>query len=101
MGPGPVEFGFPRRTHFFQPELDQILANGLKRFQQANVFYDHPFHGPWEYGVNIDFVNKSIGIGSRVSVELSPQSAKLLAETIIKALEKGEKDPQIKISVLD
>ena len=48
-----------------------------------------------------DFVNKSIGIGSRVSVELSPQSAKLLAETIIKALEKGEKDPQIKISVLD
>ena len=51
--------------------------------------------------MNIDFVNKSIGVGSRVSVELSPQSAKLLAETIIKALEKGEKDPQIKISVLD
>ena len=40
VGPGPVEFGFPRRTHFFQPKLDQILANGLKRFQQANVFYN-------------------------------------------------------------
>ena len=48
-----------------------------------------------------NFVNKSMGVGSRVSVELSPESAKLLAETIIKALEKGEKDPQIKISVLD
>jgi len=76
-------------------------AEGWFPLQQANVFYDHPFHAPWEYGVNIDFVNKSIGIGSRVSVELSPQSAKLLAETIIKALKKGEKDPQIKISVLD
>ena len=76
-------------------------VEGWFSLQQANVFYDHPFHAPWEYGVNIDFVNKSIGIGSRVSVELSPQSAKLLAETIIKALEKGEKDPQIKISVLD
>ena len=41
VGPGPVEFGFPRRTHFFQPKLDQILANGLKRFQQANVFYNY------------------------------------------------------------
>ena len=76
-------------------------VEGWFSLQQANVFYDHPFHAPWEYGVNIDFVNKSIGLGSRVSVELSPQSAKLLAETIIKALEKGEKDPQIKISVLD
>ena len=76
-------------------------VEGWFPLQQANVFYDHPFHAPWEYGVNIDFVNISIGIGSRVSVELSPQSAKLLAETIIKALEKGEKDPQIKISVLD
>ena len=76
-------------------------VEGWFPLQQANVFYAHPFHAPWEYGVNIDFVNKSIGIGSRVAVELSPQSAKLLAETIIKALEKGEKDPQIKISVLD
>ena len=41
VGPGPVEFGFPRRTHFFQPKLDQILASGLNRFQQANVFYDY------------------------------------------------------------
>ena len=76
-------------------------TEGWFPLKQANVFYDHPFHAPWEYGVNIDFVNKSMGVGSRVSVELSPESAKLLAETIIKALEKGEKDPQIKISVLD
>ena len=76
-------------------------TEGCFPLEQANVFYDHPFHAPWEYGVNIDFVNKSMGVGSRVSVELSPESAKLLAETIIKALEKGEKDPQIKISVLD
>ena len=37
-------------------------VEGWFSLQQANVFYDHPFHAPWEYGVNIDFVNKSIGL---------------------------------------
>ena len=27
VGPGPVEFGFPKRTHFFQPNLDKILVD--------------------------------------------------------------------------
>jgi len=35
-----------------------------------------------------------------VAVELSPESAKRLADTIIEALKKGEADPQIKVSVL-
>ena len=68
--------------------------------EMVNVSFDHPFNAPWEYGVNIDFVNQSRGVGSRVAVELSPQSAKRLADTIIQALQKGEKDPQIQISVL-
>ena len=48
--------------------------------EMANVSYDHPFNAPWEYGVNIDFVNQSQGVGSRVAVELSPESAKRLAD---------------------
>ena len=53
----------------------------------ANVSYDHPFNAPWEYSVNIDFVNADKGVGARVAVELSPESAKLLAETIFAALQ--------------
>ena len=73
---------------------------GWLPLEMANVSYDHPFNAPWEYGVNIDFVNQSQGVGSRVAVELSPESAKRLADTIIEALKKGEADPQIKVSVL-
>jgi hypothetical protein len=75
-------------------------GEGWFELKKANVSYDHPFSAPWEYGINIDFVNPSKGVGARVAVELSPQSAKDLAYTIIKALEKGESDPQITISVL-
>mgnify|MGYP001175844946 CR=1 FL=1 len=39
VGPGPEEFGFPKRTHFFQPKLDEILVDGLNRYQQANIFF--------------------------------------------------------------
>ena len=68
--------------------------------KNANVSYDHPFNAPWEYAVNIDFVNEDKGVGARVAVELSPESAKRLAEAIITTLERGEAAPQIKVSVL-
>ena len=74
--------------------------DGWLPLEMVNVAYDLPFNAPWEYGVNIDFVNQSRGVGSRVAVELSPQSAKKLADTIIEALKRGEADPQIKVSVL-
>ena len=54
-------------------------VEGWFPLQQANVFYDHPFHAPWEYGVNIDFVNKStfvrlihraVAVGTRSSGNL-------------------------------
>ena len=45
VGPGPVEFGFPKRTHFFQPNLDKILVDGLIRYRQANIFFGHKLMG--------------------------------------------------------
>ncbi|MBH68834.1 MAG: 3-(3-hydroxyphenyl)propionate hydroxylase [Rhodospirillaceae bacterium] len=39
VGPGPIEFGFSRRTHFFQPDLEATLLSGLNRFCHVNVFY--------------------------------------------------------------
>mgnify|MGYP001221836735 CR=1 FL=1 len=68
--------------------------------ENVSVSYDHPFSAPWEYALNIDFVNEDRGLGARVAVELSPESAKRLADTIMEALRRGEADPQIEVSVL-
>ncbi len=57
--------------------------------RQANVSYDHPSHMPLEHALSIDFVNPDRGVGARIAVELSPESARLLAETILTALQRG------------
>lgn len=57
---------------------------------QVNVSYDHPTHMTPEHTLNIDFVNESEGIGSRVAVELTRESASQLIELIGAALERGE-----------
>jgi hypothetical protein len=59
--------------------------------RQANVSYDHPFHAPIEHALNIDFVNESEGLGARVAVELTPDSARELVQAIQAALARGEK----------
>lgn len=56
-----------------------ITLNGV------NVSYDHPFHAPLEYALNIDFVNDS----ERIAVELTADSARRLVDTILLALERG------------
>ena len=62
---------------------------GWFTLQQANVTYDHPDHMPLEHTLNIDFVNPEDGLGARIPIELSPDSARRLAEAIITALERG------------
>ena len=63
---------------------------GWFRVCQANVSYDHPFQAPWEYALNIDFVNEELGPGARVAVELNEQSARALVDTILAALSQAE-----------
>jgi len=45
VGPGPVEYGFPRRSHFFQPDLERVLRDGLDRFERVGLFPSHEFTG--------------------------------------------------------
>ena len=59
------------------------------RVNQANVGYDHPFRLPLEHAVTIDFVNEAQGPSARVAVELTPESAQLLLETLGNVLEQG------------
>jgi hypothetical protein len=65
-------------------------AQGWFPLQQVNVSYDHPDHMPLEHSLNIDFVNPDRGISARVAVELSADSARRLAETILATLQRGD-----------
>jgi hypothetical protein len=58
--------------------------------KEANVSYDHPFHVRLEHALNIDFVNEAEGPGARVAVELTPESARQLAETNIATLAEAD-----------
>ena len=64
--------------------------DGWFKLEQVNVSYDHPYDAQLEHALNIDFVNEKIGPGARVAVELSPQSAWKLAETILTTLSRGK-----------
>ena len=65
-------------------------SNGWFTLKQANVYYDHPYHSQYDHTLNIDFVNEDEGLGARVAVELTAESARALIEKIQAALETGE-----------
>ena len=62
---------------------------GWFKLNKVNVSYDHPAHMTIEHTLNIDFVSESGGLGDRVAVELTRQSARRLVELIGAALERG------------
>ena len=65
-------------------------TQGWFDLREVNVSYDHPFHIRLEHALNIDFVNEAQGPGARVAVELTPESARKLAESILATLEQAE-----------
>jgi len=69
---------------------------GWFALQQANISFDHPFNAPFEHALNIDFVNDSQGLSSRVAVELSESAARELVRSILSVLEQGETGGHIK-----
>lgn len=54
--------------------------------RSATVYFDHPYHAPYEHTLNIDFANENLGPGSRAAVELSADSARALVRCIEAAL---------------
>ena len=63
---------------------------GWFRLERANVSYDHPSDALLENALNIDFVNEKEGLGARVAVELSPESALNLVKAILTTLSQAE-----------
>ncbi len=64
--------------------------NGWLNVDTANVFFDHPFHAPLDHALGIDFINEKDGARERVAVELSAESARQLALSILVALKRGQ-----------
>ena len=54
------------------------------------VSYDHPHHAVLEEAITIDFVNRALGPGARVAVELTLESAKELSAALARAIAAAE-----------
>lgn len=54
------------------------------------VSYDHPHHAVLEEAITIDFVNRALGPGARVAVELTLESAKELSGALARAIAAAE-----------
>ncbi len=65
-------------------------SQGWFKLEQAAVSYDHPFDAPYEYALNLDFINQELGPGARVAVELSEAAARALVATIQSVLAQAE-----------
>jgi hypothetical protein len=61
-------------------------AQGWFRVTSAQVYFDPPFHAPFDHTLNIDFADPDRGPGARVAVELSADSARRLVASITEAL---------------
>ena len=64
--------------------------SGWMRIDTANVYFDHPYHAPFDHALAIDFVCEADGARERVAVELSAESARALVTSILAALASGE-----------
>ena len=63
---------------------------GWFTLHHANVYYDQPSHAPMVHALNMDFVNEAQGLGARIAVELSAESAREVVRKIHAALESGD-----------
>src|SRR5205085_5475573 len=51
---------------------------GWMTIDTANIYYDHPYHAPFDHALNIDFVSEANGGRERVALELSASAAREL-----------------------
>jgi 3-(3-hydroxy-phenyl)propionate hydroxylase len=71
VGPGPVEYGWPRRNNFHQPELERVLRDGLARFDHVVLVDGAEMSG---------FVQDADGVTAMVSGKTVRASLMIAAE---------------------
>lgn len=67
-------------------------AKGWVSVDTARVYFDHPYHAQIDNALAIDFVSEQNGGVDRVAIELSPDAARQLVQTILETLEAGERE---------
>jgi hypothetical protein len=65
-------------------------SDGWFALTHSVVSYDHPHHALLEEAITIDFVNRALGPGARVAVELTLEAAKNLHEALTRAIAAAE-----------
>ncbi len=65
-------------------------SRGWFPIDTATVYFDHPFHAPFDHSLNIDLVNQAGGAPERVAIELSAASARELVRQIEAVLAGAE-----------
>ena len=65
-------------------------GDGWIELTNAVVSYDHPHHALLEEAITIDFVNRALGPGARVAVELTLDAAKELSDALVRAIAQAE-----------
>lgn len=77
-------------THKVQVEGSAKGASGWMKVDTANVYFDHPYHAPFDHALAVDFYCHKNGGQERVAIELSAESARELVAKILLALKEGE-----------
>jgi hypothetical protein len=62
---------------------------GWIRITDASVYFDHPVHAAADHTLNLDLRRPVDGAGARVGVELTAESARALAESILRVLDEA------------
>ncbi len=65
-------------------------SDGWFTLTHSVVSYDHPHHALLEEAITIDFVNRALGPGARVAVELTLEAAKNLHQALTRAIAAAE-----------
>lgn len=65
-------------------------GDGWFALTHSVVSYDHPHHALLEEAITIDFVNRALGPGARVAVELTLEAAKNLSAALTRAIAAAE-----------
>ncbi len=64
-------------------------STGWFALTDATVYYDHPVHAMAAHTLNIDFRAPARGPSARVAVELTADTARRLAHSILAALDSA------------
>jgi hypothetical protein len=63
---------------------------GWFRATDVSVYFDHPTHALADHTLNVDVRRPADGTAQRVALELTADSARTLAETILRVLDGQE-----------